>query len=309
MARRPGALLRVGGDDVRLDRGAGGDELGEHVGIARDDRRRVRVDERGDARTIGHERVLGHLAEPGAVLARRQRRQRGDVGEDAERLVERADQVLALGQVDRGLAADGGVDLREQRGRRLHDGDAAVVHRRREAGGVADHAAAEGDDGVVAEQPPRREARAQGVDGGERLGVLAVADEEEVGGDVGALQRGDERRRVEVGDAGLADDRDAPAAAEQAPGLAEHAGADDDVVGRALERDGHPFHARTPRSRRRRPRRRCGPRCRPGRGRRPRTPARAACRAARGWRCGRRRRGAGACRRPSGATPAPRTAP
>ena len=49
--------------------------------------------------------------------------------------------------------------------------------------------------------------------------------------------------RVEVGDAGLADDRDAPSSAEQAPGVAQHAVPDDHVVGRALERDGHPFHA------------------------------------------------------------------
>ena len=64
----------------------------------------------------------------------------------------------------------------------LHDGDATVVHRRGEAGGVADHSPAERDDGVVAEEAPAGEARAQVVDGGERLGVLAVADEEEVGG-------------------------------------------------------------------------------------------------------------------------------
>ena len=129
---------------------------------------------------------FGDLAEAGAELARRQRGQRGDVGVDRDGLVERAHQVLALRQVDRGLAADGGVDLREQRGRRLHDGDAAVVHRRGEPGGVAHHSPAERDDRVVAEEAPAGEARAQIVDGGERLGVLALTDEEEVGGDAGA---------------------------------------------------------------------------------------------------------------------------
>ena len=43
-------------------------------------------------------------------------------------LPERADEVLALGQVHAGLAADGGVDHPEQRGRDVHDRDAAVVH-------------------------------------------------------------------------------------------------------------------------------------------------------------------------------------
>ena len=49
---------------------------------------------------------------------------------------------------------------------------------------------------------------------------------------------------MEVGDAGLAHDRDASAPAEQAAGLPERAGAHDDVVGSAREGDGHPFHAR-----------------------------------------------------------------
>ena len=75
--------------------------------------------------------VLRHLA-----AARRYSRG-GSVASDlgvaqhGARLPERADEVLALGQVDAGLAADGGVDLAEQRGRRLHDGDPPVVARRR----------------------------------------------------------------------------------------------------------------------------------------------------------------------------------
>ncbi len=117
------ALLRIGRDHVCLHRCTRSHQLGEHIEIAGHHRGRVPVDDLGDPRPAGHERVLGDLAQTGAVLARRQRRQRGDVGEHTDRLVERADQVLALGQVDRGLAADGGVDLGEQRGRGLHDGD------------------------------------------------------------------------------------------------------------------------------------------------------------------------------------------
>ncbi len=221
---------------------AGGDELGEHVGVARDHRVGVgRARSRRRARP-GHERVLRDLAEPGAVLARWKRREGRHVGEHRDRLVERADEVLALGEVHRGLAADRGVDLREQRGGGLHDGDAAVVDRGRESGGVADHAAAERDDRVAAEQPPARELRAQLVDGRERLRLLAVADEEHVGLGTRAVQRRGERGGVEVGDARLADDRDLPAAADRARDLGERAVADDDVVGRVGERDGHPLH-------------------------------------------------------------------
>ena len=61
-------------------------------------------------------------------------------------LVERADQVLAERMVDADLAADGAVDLREQRRRHVDERDAAQVGGRGESGHVADDAAADGDD-------------------------------------------------------------------------------------------------------------------------------------------------------------------
>ena len=157
--------------------------------------------------------------------------------------MERADEVLALGQVDRGLAADGGVDLREQRGRRLHDVDPAVVHGRREAGGVADHAAPEGDDGVVTQQAPRGQARAQVVDGGEGLGFLALADEEQVGVAPARWSAAVSPGAWKSATPGWLTTATRASSGEQAPGLAERAVADQHVVGRARERDGHPFHA------------------------------------------------------------------
>ena len=113
-------------------------------------------------------------------------------------LVERTDEVLALGEVDAGLAADRGVDHREQRRRDLHDVDAAVVHRRREARGVADDTAAERDDRIRAQQPPLREATRQLLHGVERLGRLAVGDGEELVVDAGALQRIAARRFADI---------------------------------------------------------------------------------------------------------------
>ena len=133
----------------RLDLGAPRDHVGEHAGIARDERVDVRRHE-----VVAHQRVLGDLAEPAAVLAVGQRAQHDRVHEHAARLVERAHEVLALGQVHPGLAADRAVDHREQRGGHVHDVDAAVVHRGREAGGVADDSPADRDHEVAAQQPP-----------------------------------------------------------------------------------------------------------------------------------------------------------
>jgi hypothetical protein len=50
---------------------------------------------------------------------------------------------LPAGQVDGRLAAHRAVDLREQRGRYLHQGDAAHVQRRRETSEIAHDAAAD----------------------------------------------------------------------------------------------------------------------------------------------------------------------
>ena len=85
---------------------------------------------------------------------------RAGVREHRDRLVERADVVLALGQVDAGLAAVGGVDLRDERGRHLHHRHAALVGRRAESRQVPDHAAAEARPACRSAACPRRPARA-----------------------------------------------------------------------------------------------------------------------------------------------------
>ena len=73
---------------------------------------------------------LGHALPP---LALGQRVEQLLVDHDARRPVERADEVLALGDVDRGLAADRRVDLADERRRHRDPRHAAQVRRRREA--------------------------------------------------------------------------------------------------------------------------------------------------------------------------------
>ena len=179
-----GALLRVTGDHVGLDPRAAGHEIAEHRRITVEHRGRLQpqqLDQPGRVRDhVAEQRVLRDLAEAGAVLGLGQRLQRVGVGEHADRLVERADEVLALGQVHRGLAADRGVDHREQRRRHLQHRDPAVVGRGREPGGVADDSPAERDHRVAAQQPPRREPPAEVLDGAEGLRLLAVTHEEDL---------------------------------------------------------------------------------------------------------------------------------
>src|SRR5690606_28136140 len=77
-------------------------------------------------------------------------------------LVESADEVFAVARIDAGLAADRGIDLGEERGGDLDETHAAPGDGRRKAREVADHAAAKGDEDIVAFQPGGED----GVDGG-----------------------------------------------------------------------------------------------------------------------------------------------
>ena len=88
---------------------------------------------------------LDDFVEPGAVFALGQCIQHGGIGEHGEGLMEAADQVLAADQIDAGLAADGGIHLRQQRGGDLHYRDAAHEDRGEKSAHVVDDAAAEGD--------------------------------------------------------------------------------------------------------------------------------------------------------------------
>ena len=72
------------------------------------------------------------------------------VDDDAVGGVEGADEVFAGGQINSDFAADAAVDLGEQGGGDLDEGDAAGVGGGDEADEVADTASAEGDEGFAA---------------------------------------------------------------------------------------------------------------------------------------------------------------
>ena len=64
---------------------------------------------------IAEQSVLGDFGITCSQFAPRQRVEQANVGDHRHRLMEGADQVLAMGGIDAGLAADGRVDLGQKR--------------------------------------------------------------------------------------------------------------------------------------------------------------------------------------------------
>jgi hypothetical protein len=96
---------------------------------------------------VADQAVLDDLGQTGGQFPVRQGVQGFGIGQHQLRLVEGADHVLAEGMVDAGLAAHGGIHLGQQGGGHLDEGHAALVAGRREAGEIADDAAARGRPG------------------------------------------------------------------------------------------------------------------------------------------------------------------
>jgi hypothetical protein len=184
--------------------------------------------------------VLRHLGVAGQQLARRQGAQHLGVGQHQARLVEGADQVLALGQVDGGLAADRGIHLGQQRGGDLHEADAAQQDGGGEAGDVADHPAAQRDDQVAALAALFDQRAAEPLQVREVLGALAGRQHDGLVRDALRGEPGGERRQVQAGDRAVAhheDPRPPQQRRDVAAGLGQQALADPDVVAPAAEFD------------------------------------------------------------------------
>ena len=119
--------------------------------------------------------------------------------------MERADEVLALGQVHPGLATDRRIDLRDERRRDRDERDATEVDRGQEAGRVPERPAAERDEHLRAVDAEGREFARRGLDHREALGVLArrqkdVDDVAAVGRQLGRQPLPDGVPRARLGD-------------------------------------------------------------------------------------------------------------
>ena len=132
--------------------------------------------------------VLDHFRQAGAIFAHGQRGQHARVDQHAPRLPERADHVLGPGQVHAHLAADGAVDLGQERRGHLNQRQAAGIRGGGEAGQIPDHAAADRHDGRLAIGPQLQQLLPQVIGHFHAFGGFAGFDHQQIDHHAGGHQ-------------------------------------------------------------------------------------------------------------------------
>ena len=189
---------------------------------------------------IAKQSVFRDLGIAGAKLALRQRVEQRGIGEHQHRLMERADEILAVRRVDAGLAADRGVDLRQQRGRHLHEIKPAPHAGRGKAGEIADHAAAQRDHQIIALDARRDQRVADLFEGGVVFRSLARRHDDVRTRDLRRLERGLGVSEMMIGNRLVSDDGGLgvrPQRFETRAKRSEQPAADDDVIAARAKRD------------------------------------------------------------------------
>ena len=195
----------------------------------------------GEEVDVAQQAVLDDLGVARPDFPRRQGREHVQVGQHQPGLMKGADQVLAPGRVDGGLAAHRGVHLRKQGGRDLHEIDAALVDRRGETGEVAHHAAAEGDDQISAVQFKGQQIVADPRQHVEALGAFTGGNQHRRRADPLGRQGRGQGCAMQTPDGLVADDRGPPALEKRADmltGLGQQACSDAHLIGSVAEADG-----------------------------------------------------------------------
>ena len=148
---------------------------------------------------------------------------------------------LPCGELMPVLPPTRGIDLRQQRGRHLHEIDAAAQDRRRKAGEIADHAAAERDDEIVALDLGRDQRFRNLFEPGIALRAFAlVHDDARMSRMPACEERSLGRLQPMFGHGLVGDDGGAHARPQRGDARAErsqHVATDHDVVGAIAERD------------------------------------------------------------------------
>ena len=170
---RAGLFALVRRDHARLEPAAPRRPCAMAARVAGQKRRRRVCSSATNSAGIEDHAVLDHLGQPAAKLAIGQGVERARVDPDSHRLVKGADHVLGAGWLMPDLAPDRAVDLGEERGRHHDQGKSAREGGGDEAGQVADHAAAQGDDQRVAIGAPVDQLVVEPPSLRERFGGLA----------------------------------------------------------------------------------------------------------------------------------------
>ena len=223
-------------DDVGLEHDGARDGLGGHIVIARRERGGVVAQPEEKLVGVDHRRLCDFPA-AACPFARGQRGEHLSRGAHVRRLREGAYEVLTCGKVHARFAADRGVDHGEQRGGRLHHGDAAHERGRGEPSKIAHHPAAERHDSAVAAELQARHRfpnLACNLDG---LRFLSRGDDDFAHAVIRSTKRRLRLLEIQRGHVGVGDDQDARRihrgvdAAQVVSQPVEHVGTDAHIVG------------------------------------------------------------------------------
>ncbi len=184
-----------------------GDGVGPRLGITAEQGRGVGGAPREKCGIVDQS-VFDDLGVSRAQLAQGQRIERVRIGEHQRWLVKGADQVLARRGIDCGLAADTGIDLREQRRGELDKAAAALEDRRGKPGQVADDAPAERQDMIAAFDVLGQEPVSGRGDLRPAFACLARGKDVPARLMPGGAQRGFDRAAPRRADVAVGDDRD-----------------------------------------------------------------------------------------------------
>src|SRR4029078_6283596 len=166
------------------------------------------------------------------------------MGDHQPRLVEAADQVLAVACVDPGLAADGAVHLRKKRRWDLCKADTAQKNRCGKSGEVADHPAAERQQHRTAFDALIEECFEEPLQMGKILGPLARRQHHQLRRNSLTFESAAEGEKVQLGHALIGDDKHAlflEHRSNEPARLTQQALADKDLVAALTQSDFDPL--------------------------------------------------------------------
>ena len=192
----------------------------------------------GEKRRVVDDAVFHHLAITGAKFALGQAGQRIGVGQHQSRLIERTDEVLAVLRIDRGLAADGRIDLRQKACRNLHKAHAAPDDGGGKARQITHHAPAQRHHDVATLHAGGDNAFRHPFERLPALGRFARLDNHGCMPDAGMVEAGLQGGQMIAREIGIGDDGAGRArrdAGDVIGGVCDQIGTDENVVGARVQ--------------------------------------------------------------------------